>query len=227
MARKLKPYEVETIKHDRAGIEVVIYLDRESKDFFADFSGERFSGDTAAKVKMSVCSAIVDSLNWEWKPAIKVYKPIHHGQNDTNASLSINIERFYWARRNDGKNLTSSWSMPNFIRDRNTMASVFHWDDRCVEFNLPCTNSHIRSKDFYGKTHDLLLEKPTEPDTFYIPYSEDLWTGLNQIIQALHTLDNRLKEMIGSDEGIKTLQMVGQQLIGLMLPPPEIVQVKE
>ena len=59
-----------------------------------------------------------------------------------------------------------------------------------------------------------------ERNHYYLPYSEQTWTGVQQIIEAIKVLNTRLHEVLGTDDGRKLLLKFGESFIKA-LPKPD------
>lgn len=219
MPRQLKPQKVETFQQRESDIKIDLFLDRNDKDFFAEYGSEVFRADDIQTLRNSVNAAIKESITWEWKPIIEVdYSPDDSKGSKVHANLSLSISRFYYTLRDDGKVLHSNWNLPpSYNGDRNAASKTFYWNlDRFAEFQPPCTDSLIYKQDPYNRQEKILLPSPQAPRRYFIPYTEDLWLGLESLVGTMHTLHGKLSVLLQTDVGYKTLIAAGSVLANLL-----------
>lgn len=85
MVRSLKPYEVSKFKfQDKT--RCIIYLDRDTKDFFAEVNGETVKASSEGECKTAAYKKWKETTNIEWRKVIIVntqrdsFLPYHHSE---------------------------------------------------------------------------------------------------------------------------------------------------
>lgn len=201
MARKLKPQKVSEVKHRGSGVVVPIHLDRNELDFFADFGGQRFRAGAAKELRRELWLIIDESIRLEWHPVIEV-KALRPFATRSDGFVGFETERFLWARRHDGTLARIGWSQKDVAdkyRHAKTMPARVKMQE---EFDPPYRDDQARVA------------------TVYLPYTDDLWVGLQELVMGVSVLKDRLTELLLTKEGQARLAEVGQAMVKA-LPAPE------
>jgi hypothetical protein len=221
MTRKLKPQEIETFNWK--GVEVMIYLDRNTLKFFGEYNKEKFEFEAFEQVKTALRQAIEKNQNLEWIPVICInYSKNPGSMRAQDAYISFDFDRFYYARRQDGKMLRTDWALykfPDFGRekrpepDRNNQAQEFHWNADCEPFVPPCNNGRLIRT--VGNETPI---KPyrDEPSRYYVPYTDETWEGLKRLEAAIVAIRSKLAEILTTSTGIEQLTIVGAALMNIL-----------
>lgn len=201
MARKLKPQKVGEVKHRGSGVVVPIYLDRNELDFFADFGGQRFRESKAKELRRKLWLTIDESIRLEWHPVIEV-RALRPFATRSTGFVGFEADRFLWARRLDGSLARVEWRDKDVVdkyRYAKTLTAQIKMQE---EFAPPYRDSQARVA------------------TVYLPYTPDLWAGLQELVMGVSVLKERLTELLMTEEGQARLAEVGQAMVKA-LPAPE------
>ena len=200
MARKLKSQKVGEVKHRGSGEEVPIYLDRNELDFFADFGGQRLRAASAKELRRKLWVVIDETTHLEWQPVI-VVKELRPFATRSAGFVGFEAGRFLWARRRDGSLARVDWSQRDSeakYRYSSTMTCQVKMQE---EFDPP-------------------YREVGRVATVYLPYSPELWAGVQELERGISVLKSRLTELLMTNEGQARLAEVGQAMT-LALPAPE------
>ena len=97
------------------------------------------------------------------------------------------------------------------------MRRDMHWYDK--SFNSPAGWRYGQTE--YWRTsrdQDVLFPPLYLKDEAYLPYSEELWTGLVQMQTAISKLEERIHEIIMTPEGNDMIALVGKGMFNLLAP---------
>lgn len=229
MARILKPQKIETITDRATGESVDLMLDRNSKQFFAEFMDERFRHAEAAKVESWIRKQLSDSIKVDWTPVLMV-SVRHDNTNeirsrgvtdfyDNRSLLDIKVNRRYVGITKDGKLKQAEWRGRLWIDGES--------EDRArIRYMTHC---HTKYQVESGKILLPFEETESGPSfdrdadyrTIHLPYLESTWIGLRNIQDGLRRLSDQLEAIIGSVEGQMMISATGERLISAMLPSGE------
>jgi hypothetical protein len=216
MPRKLKDQKMGEIKDEHLGLAVDLMMDRNARPikFFALFNGERIEDTVSTQVESKVRDAFRAASNLKWERVISVQplNPFHYDGDRYNCSyIGFRIYRFVAAVRADGKVLRHNW-IEGWVDEQYTEtlshnyiiggAEVMWRDRNAGAWKLPTSNN-----------------SSTRGFEHYLPYSDELWEGLNQMIKAIHELRERLDAMLGSPEGNAYIARIGAGLLAQLGVP--------
>jgi hypothetical protein len=104
MPRPLKPYKVDDIHHQQAGL-VHIMFDRDSKNFFAVLGTERVEAPDLATCRKLAIEMIPRAAQLKWEPMIEVEGGLHEVEQYEAEYVGIKFvyRRFELATRHDGQ----------------------------------------------------------------------------------------------------------------------------
>jgi hypothetical protein len=181
---------VDKVVRQDFGIEIEIRLDTQNAEFSAHVFDTLLRDTNLSNLRAKISEEIdcyMDS-NLEWKGVIKVTEqsPFH----GYGPFVGFEFERFYVASRSDGKWLQTPWDVD--ARYRIINARVFRTEE---EFKLPCE------------------EEQWENKVFYLPYDERAWTGLKALSKAIGEIKGKLRQLLGTPNGNKTLLEAGSRLM--------------
>lgn len=183
MARKLKPYKVDSVRVHGSG-DVVVYLDREEKDFFATVGLAIVRAPTARECKEKAIEAIEAGLQTiEWTREIGVSVETSDGWNrgETETELRLAYDRWQRAENINGDVISRPFDDEDVPvgSDFSTMRSIDRSDPRCF--------------------WDTVL-----------PYDDDVWNGLVAIDEAIETLGRQLTALLDQDHAEKVLTRIAK-----------------
>lgn len=194
MARKLKPYKVDSVAV-RGTSAVTIYLDREEKDFFADVGISRVRAATAEQCKKKTAEALRAGLaKIEWVQEIGVDVETDRSWGDDRTELMLRFDR---------------WE-----RGSNDLGDV-------VSRPFGSTDTGQARGNVFGGPGRVERNEPRHGWDTVLPYSEETWSGLEQIDLMLKQLGNRLAELLNQDNAAKVLASAAKGASALMLGPGE------
>lgn len=220
MPRALKPYEIKTVTLEGASgglASSVLYLDRNTTTFFADYAGEHYTGNDAASVERTVREAMRASLSVTWRECISVSwgerSSFDHsqqgvGENNGGAQFRFSFSRFLWARFPDGKlRKLEHWdyrTRPN--EDKLSAAHTFHpnWMGGPWPRSLYATSGprgEVTAPEFDPPCRGREAHSNVEAPHMYLPYSDEMWLGLSLLTDQVVLLSKRLADLLGSTEG--------------------------
>lgn len=197
MARSLKPQKVEDFRHNKRGVSVALFLDRNTHEFFFDFLQERYTKPSLAELHKLAYEVIERETALTWAPMITVEKLTPFVQSD-QTFIGFTIDRSWIARKANGNWLESQWDTRengDTMHDRETWASNFYIG-RNVKFDrLP----------YYGESK------------YYLPYSEALWTGLEKLLHHIRAMKRTLNHLLTTPDGLQRVeQAAGRALPGML-----------
>lgn len=233
MPQKLKPLKVDTVSHSKAGITVEIFLDRNSNVFYGKLAGQQIEDKACEVVKSKVYEAICASLEVEWLPVIEIEKLMPFHSRTSEGFIGFSLDRYYLAILKSGRIVKSRWleseehgdmpraehhqSRPGASHDPFSMAESFHWDEeRDGKFRLPWPHKGFKvyrgAPSFAERAGEF-----EEEQTYYVPYSPELWQALNLLQERIEQARQRLDELLLTPDGHSLLT---QWMTRLSLPPP-------
>jgi hypothetical protein len=218
MPRRLKPSKVDVIEHKTFGVKLDLMFDRnpDKLDFFATFGAEEYRSRNPDELKTLLRKKIEEASKLEWAAAIVV--DTKGGHMAAGSGLTISFERYWWARKLDGKILRADWAWgPNCadedqqrqrrFRDedptadlRQKHATEMHWWEKSPRFEPP-----VAEHNYYGRAEAI-------PDKTHLPYTEETWAALGVIQDSIRTLKGQLAAIIHTEEGRAGLQAFGEYL---------------
>lgn len=206
MSRTLKPQEVEKIHIPNSLSEfVILYLDRNVKDFFCDIHGEVLRSPDFPTLKKVVEDKIKNLEGLTWMPIIQVtvqrqiYLEASRSERKRYADLSLEISRFYVSLNHNRQWLRAEWDVPENERSRNNKWA--NWGGT----NRP---ANINDIPFHSKGNE----------QHFLPYSENLWAGLNRIVEKLNELRNQVAQALGDNQNVQNIEKIGSDVLGTLLP---------
>ena len=202
MARDLKPQVVDKIRVRMSYDWIEIMLDRNQKTFFADFYGEKIEGKTFEEVRNKVRIAADNAVQLEWIPIIEIEvdDPNRWSWNkngdERQSFFKVTIDRYYVAKTPQKGWIRTNWE--NKKEDRlKYYKPVYFGDHDYDSVVFPC---------HHGLEH-------------WMPYTEELWTGLNELLNSIVRARDKLVELVKDERSIKQIEGVGASILGRLLMP--------
>lgn len=199
--------KIDTVKDNQSGIEVPIYLDKKTLVFSASFGDFRTQGSDGHKVRADVMAAIRERAALKWTPVIKA-RQTHNitsvqadGEEkriEDREEMGLRIERFYAAQKFDGQWIRVNWR----VDPENRMTKAAPW------YEMKPTDTEIR---YSSSSRERYPDFKNEGD-FILPYDENLWRGLTEIIRQMKRIRELVSGLLGSEEGISRLIAVGSDV---------------
>jgi hypothetical protein len=203
-----KPKQVDTIIHQKSKIRVPLYFNESNLEFTASYQGQHFMGSDGVKIKSAVWKAIDKSIEIDWTPIITVYpvEPFNSYQGEHSSYVGLKMKRSYVGYLKTGDRPDEMREMDWSYMETGNNTDISH-----VQF------SHGFS--FKGKFEPPCHEGTGISGSFYLPYSESTWLGLEELISRINELRVRLYDMLTTDEGILAISEAGSR--GLLLEAPK------
>lgn len=214
MAKRPKSIQVDIIEYKQAGMSAILYLDKKTLVFYSTFMDETFRGKNADDVKTEVFQAMKNAASLEWNPVIEVEKLAPFGARydswQAHPWVGFSLDRFYIAKRYNGTYAKVEWILSEHVLEAHGDLDGMGMLSRATSFYWPM------KEEFYPPTR--LYRPGDDRPKYYLPYTLQLWEGLQCLQQAISALGTRLDTMLGSPEGLAMLANVGQRLMALALP---------
>lgn len=219
--------KIEVWKHPKYGDEVDIRMDPESGKFFGTLYGVYMQNGVLADLRTALRVAVEKNTGLDWQAVIEVkvacnantatmFKSGTHeadmsddnnSQDSANGKLSLVFERYWvaqlrdknWVRctawhSQDDEGNTDNYAPGRALHDplpRRLNSSPWreHGIGDMKDFSIPFTLPSKSSSFDAGQT------------TYWVPYTEGLWNGLQFIVHKLALLHDNLLGVLGTDEG--------------------------
>lgn len=186
--------KIDKVEDSHSGISIDIYLEKGDMLFSAQVFGNLIQSKDGADLKRKIWDEIRRNTHIEWQLVILVRELTAFSHRDS--LVGIEKEKEWWGKRQDGKWLRADWSSdgkePSLINA--------HVSGKGDEFKIPSVEE--------GSFRD---EKE-----FYLPYSVPLWASLDEIENGINRLKGKLREILGSPEGIEHLKYLGGKLTRML-----------
>lgn len=164
-------------------------------NFFSNFGEKSFSGTDIQKVIQDVTKCAKETININWIPIIEIEVGDSQESFGHGTKVSFDFSRYYFGIV--GERVESvKWSM--------------------IDNKVFSDADILRSSRNYKELKELKDGFPMdEPDrrTYYRPYSEKLWAGLERMREMLVDASKRLNELVGSEAGIKKIMSGGALML--------------
>lgn len=221
MSRYGTKRKFEEIEFKKLGIKVVVYI-RTSGEYkgayVAVVGDDTVEGATYAEIVPKIKALVESNSALTWFPIIEVgiEKGGSYGSRGAvKTSLVLEQNRYYVAQRKDGGWRQVSWEVPEDERTaKSSEMSAVDYEPgaamssaKAVDFNaLPAAK-----RGYQGFAHR--EDEPVEY-TYYLPYNEATWLGIEWVSEQLNKLRERLDQMLGSDEGRAIITAKAVKLLG-------------
>lgn len=194
------------------GICCDIYLDKEDMVFTASIGESVERKKDGVQVRNWAYEQLKAISTLTWLPVISVLdvgesnstKYQYNGLKLDLHEIKIDLNRFYVASLPNGEVRTVAWDVP-VERRMTRQGGPNIWVGRNTPFQLDG-----------GKVVPM-----HSGDTHILPYSEELWEGLQQLCKGIDELRSRLHLLIEDKEGVTKLIEVGRNFSRLLSAPAE------
>jgi hypothetical protein len=197
MARRLKPQKVDEVRDDTLGLSADIMLNRNDLTFFAKLGDEEVTGASAKEVKNEMYARLRLLSSLEWKGVIEV----NLGRSD---GLEVTAKRYWYA-----------------VNARNEVIAA-EWRDSTDELRLKHGHRMYWDHARMGRFEPPMKARPQyhgdSARANYLPYSEDLWTGIAAVQTQIKALRAHLEDLIMTPDGASELQRIGADQLSRLLP---------
>lgn len=213
MARALKPQKVQDWTHERRGITLVFFLDRNDNTFFFEYQKQRISKPSIVELQHAALALVEASAALVWLPMITVSRLKPFAREDCGDFIGFEINRSWIAKKVNTDWLQSRWD--GFDRDgqdeREKWAGNFYPSRHIADFALP----------YYGAADHV-----HDRDQFYLPYTEELWVGLEQLLEKIRLVKTQLDLLLTTPAGLERVASFAHELspgtFGMKLLPATV-----
>lgn len=242
--RRLKDQSIQVVTDEKTGDKIEIFLDRNKLVFYAKYQGDEFTHKEADPVIAWADERLKEGRKVVWYPVIEVTcrnKITEDKRWPGSVDLVYHVTRWYLGVT-AGRNLKHvRWdAYTSYMADREHQSKTF-WPrrrelDPAWEPEPERTEEQVRLSSMSNAGAKIKLTRDKQPilpveqekertysdrDSYviYLAYSDELWAGINNMIEAIRVLGGRLDSMIRSGEGQERIGEIGSNLIK-MLPAP-------
>lgn len=186
MARR-KPLKIDDLVHEQSGNTIGIYLSVSGNYFEATLpNGEVIRDQVRLELDKKIKTWLDENTVLDWIPVIQVDEySMNYG--DSTKMVGFDLSRMYYAKKKSGQGMMYKHWEP--AEGGSWPSWEAKWGFEAKSFNPPVVQKGYRS------------------NTFYLPYSEDLWDTLQMLQKYLGwfklNLRNHLKT--GEVEGLSQL----------------------
>lgn len=186
--------------HRDSNLTISIYLTPDNKFESDQIGGHTLSGDTFEECERAIRKFLDENIHPEWIKVIHIDLQEGWYQTDDNA-IHIEAAVEYYAQ--SGKIF--------FMIDQTT---VDH-------FGLQLKSAHHRAPAGWRGQGEKKFSVPVQLENhYYLPYSEDVWLGVQNLILAIRTAKQKLRKLLADpNASIPLFEKVGKSI--LMLPGGE------
>lgn len=219
---------VETVRNDKTQREAKVRMEKGTFYFFCRLPDEDVTAENAHSREYFESKDAHEVREWarqhikksekkhrlDWKPVIRVDfdrpERYHRNRDDEKREvrLSAELTRFYVALSHD----KTQWLKLDWAQVDEHSATALDEDDRLAQAEKFWKGPKA-PKDAHSWHHSS-SEKPfTLPlitgDRSYVAYTEELWAGLNEVLNALENSADTLVDMLGTKKGLVAIAQVG------------------
>jgi hypothetical protein len=202
MARALKPQKVDTWRDVKRGVKLDLFLNRNDNTFFFDYQQARTSRPSIRELQQAAHDVVEASVTLVWLPMITVDRLMPFARDDGDEFIGFEVSRNWIARKADGTWLEVNWEHDDTDEDREMWAQQFYLGNHAQNFALP----------YYGNGNGL-RQSVHDIDSFYLPYTEELWVGLEALLGKIRFLKTKLDELLTTPAGLNRLATFAHQLL--------------
>lgn len=205
--------KVDIYNHERLGGAVAIRFDKASGIFRAKFGDVNFQAETIGDLRLKLRTAIEAGQDVTWQPVIKITFG-RRWNDDEKGKVEFDYDRQWFARMCDGHWIHSAWDTK--VYKAGDKKPEYNAHDRLAESNRFAIERYER-----GQHIELTFKIPftdhedSDTPTYYVAYTEPLWTALKDLTKTLDRIQKKLVEVLGSEK--KRAQFIAG--IGLRLLP--------
>jgi hypothetical protein len=237
--------KVETIRHDKLGVEVPLFLDMQKMEFRAEYRGERFTGKDGEDVRDRVLTFIQQENAITWHRVIEVRDESGRlgrandegGENPRQVGVSMFYRRYWLGLAASGRILQAAWKT---VDDDNVNYSRFA---TAVELKLkpravPEREAALRARGrLAGVRESIIMPKASEvtlpwreetpvslssydtPRTL-LAYTDELWHGVEAIAAVIERERQQLAALVRTTEAFDMVAELGAGAMAKLLTAP-------
>jgi hypothetical protein len=214
--------KVDTIKHEKLGVEVPLRLDFGSMEFQAQYAGRTFTDKDGGVVTQQVLDHIEKENAITWTPVIEVEDTSHRMEragdrsgSTRHVAVAFRIRRFHLGKATSGRILQAQWDIPKqnlYNAAEDIYIRPQHADDR-GKAEMP-----IFAKDLSLPWRELPDRWRQRPTRTFLDYTEELWAGLNGIADIIEKERQQLATLVGNVEAFTLVAELGAGAMSKLLP---------
>jgi hypothetical protein len=210
-----KGKKIDTVTEKQSGISVDIYLHKDSMKFSASYGSYSIYDPDGDKVRTEILAEIRKRAELIWTPVIQVNQD-GYGSNtrepeynspdwipeEIEEKLNLEVERFYVARKADGRWVYAAWHLPPQERMQSARDWYIYTGEKLVftsEQNLSSSMGYRTQYNNRGRT--------------LIPYSDETWDGLIIILRRVSEIREALRKLLISESAPVLLQALGNAML--------------
>ena len=204
MTRKLVPQEIEKLKVPFRSEYVIIYLDRNDRKFFAVHQGVETRDASFDVVKYRMVEEMKRVKDLVWFPVIELTSETYNRHTFSYSSrqilygrLEMSLDRYYGAISEKKTLLRTDFDTSPETRSMDNHLWYPKGLDRnsMPKFSLPWHEDNVH----------------------YMAYTEELWTGLAQLVGNINSLREKLNIYLMSQDSYTRIEQVGAAVLGNLL----------
>lgn len=180
--------------------------------FFAKIGNDVLQADNAEKLRQIIREKIELLHKAEWKPIIEI-KHKGHVDHPQEANFDMTYERFYCAEVGDKVRQISWAGYEHCIKEGDDPKTILY---RSNEQYKKLTDE-VRTRDctyHRSRNGEPVVEiLSSKCGTFYKPYSEELWQGLEKLRESISVANHKISKLISTEEGMVRLMSQGKLMI--------------
>lgn len=229
MAKGKKDIQVDEVRHP-SGVTVPIMFNPNQPRYSGHEHGLTFSAriaenigfreKSADAVKEAVVKYLDENSKLDWHPVIEIVELAPFAASRADHFVGFEIDRFYLAETKNEKRLRELKWRDYEPDDENWMTKKRY--DEIGNIDIARITESKEFHGFNGKLPDDLPFRNNghDKEVFIVPYDEKQWVALEQIQEGIARLKSKLRDLTGTTEGLKQLEIMGASLLK-MLPAPE------
>lgn len=201
--------DVKTFKHEKSGIEVKIKVSTKDGGFLAVYEDNTYRNKDLPALEVELYKAVEASLKLEWIKVIAVHTA-RSGALNIKATVGMGLKRFEVAEMTAGK-----WKMREWVHNPDAQSSVQFGKDNPL-WGVSNFDEYTHGTQFtipYVKRPGGYYDSTT---TYYLAYNEELWKGLNMLLERIKSLNEQLEGMLGSQDMLERIALVGARSLTLL-----------
>jgi hypothetical protein len=198
--------EIDRMKHTDSGIIIIFYLEPDNTFSTSELFGQTLRHNVYDELRREAWKFVAENFKLNFYPIIEIKKIQPFAANDRMPFIGFNASRFFYATNPQGQMFVVSW---NWIADPKKINSM-----DLVGYSKMWTPG---GWSYYNAGREFKPPIKVNDEYTYLPYSEDTWNGVVNLLDTIKKVRERLEELLGSaDAGLETFRLAGQQLARLL-----------
>jgi hypothetical protein len=219
-----KGKKIDTVTEKQSGISVDIYLHKDSLQFSASYGDYSIHDSDGDKVRTEILAEIRRRAELVWTPVIQVNqdgygsnsrKPEYNSPDwipeEVEEALNLKVERFYVARKANGKWVYAAFHLPPQERMQSARDWYIYTAEKLVFTSQQDLSSSMHYRSGYNNRGRAI-----------IPYSDETWDGLIIILRRISEIREALRKLLISESAPVLLQVLGN---AMLLPSAHLMAI--